>query len=189
MVPKAHAGDILGGGFDVVESLVASIHEGRGRSSDVISSEPMRVEANVGSYHNGGSEVVGDSNDMAAQNTSTASMGDEGDAEGVVVNKSKASCWTRRVRIGNAPEERDANPSRVPALEASMRAYADNKVVTVVNPALGTSFDIVEKAYEFYNLYSWETGFGVRYAKSRLNVHREKCMHEFVCACAARMIH
>ncbi|XP_073359317.1 uncharacterized protein [Aegilops tauschii subsp. strangulata] len=87
----------------------------------------MRVEANVGSYHNGGSEVVGDSNDMAAQNTSTASMGDEGDAEGVVVNKSKASCWTRRVRIGNAPEERDANPSRVPALEASMRAYADNK--------------------------------------------------------------
>ena len=41
MVPKADAGDLLGGGIDVVESVVASIHEGRGRSSDVISSEPM----------------------------------------------------------------------------------------------------------------------------------------------------
>ncbi|XP_048568860.1 uncharacterized protein LOC125549498 [Triticum urartu] len=67
---------------------------------------------------------------MAAQKTSIASMEEEGDAEGVVVKKSKASCWTRRVRIGNAPEERDANPSRVPALEASIRAYADNKVMT-----------------------------------------------------------
>ena len=134
MVPKADAGDILGGGIDVVEFVVASIHEG----CDLFS------------------------NDMAVQNTSTASMGDEGDAEGVVVNKSKASCWTRRVRIGKAPEERDANPSRVLALEASMRGYADNKVGTVVNPALRTRFDTVEEACEFYNLYSWETGFSVR---------------------------
>ncbi|KAM3261873.1 hypothetical protein ACQJBY_052523 [Aegilops geniculata] len=106
LVPKAHAGDLLAGGIDVVESVVTSIHEGRGRSSDVISSEPMDdssakeqfrvVGANIGSYNNGGSEVVGDSNDMAAQETSSASMGEEGDAEGVVVNKSKASCWTRR---------------------------------------------------------------------------------------------
>ena len=93
------------------------------------------------------------------------------------------------VKIGNAPEERGANPIRVLALEASMRAYADNKVGTIVNPALGTSFDTVEEVYEFYNQYSWETGFGIRYAKGRLNVHRKKCMQEFVCACALRMIH
>ncbi|VAH63620.1 unnamed protein product [Triticum turgidum subsp. durum] len=69
-----------------------------------------------------------------------------------------------------------------------MRAYAENKGGTVVNPSLGTSFDTVEEAYEFYNLYSWEMGFGVRYAKSRLNVHRKKCMQEFVCACAVSMV-
>ncbi|VAH53486.1 unnamed protein product [Triticum turgidum subsp. durum] len=69
-----------------------------------------------------------------------------------------------------------------------MRAYADNKAGIVVNLALGTSFDTVEEAYEFYNLYSSEMGFGVRYAKSRLNVHRT-CMQEFMCACAVRVIH
>ena len=83
------------------ESVVASIHERRERCPDVISSGPMvdnsgkdrfrAVDANLGSYKNGGSEVVGDSNDMAAQRTSTASMGEEGDAEGVVVNKSTTS--------------------------------------------------------------------------------------------------
>ncbi|KAM3399589.1 hypothetical protein ACQJBY_004787 [Aegilops geniculata] len=104
----------------------------------------------------------------------------------VPLNNSKGSCWTRRVRIGKASEERDSKPSRVPALEASMQAYADTKVGTVVNPALGTSFDTVEEAYEFYNLYSWETGFSVRYDKSRLNIHRIKCMQEFVCACAGK---
>ena len=69
-------------------------------------------------------------------------------------------------------EERDADPCRMHALEASMRAYAGKKAGIVVNPAIGTSFDSVEKAYEFYNLHSWENGFGVRYAKSRLNVNR-----------------
>lgn len=115
-----------------------------------------------------------------------ASVREDGDADGVIVNNSKGSCWSRRIRIGKASEERDANPSRVPALEASMRAYAENKADSVVNPAVGTSFNTVEEAYEFYNLYSRETGFGVRYAKSRLNVHRTKCMQEFVCACAGK---
>ena len=42
------------------------------------------------------------------------------------------------------------------ALEASMRAYAGKKAGIVVNPAIGASFDSVEKAYEFCNLHSWE---------------------------------
>ena len=52
---------------------------------------------------------------------------------------------------------------------------------------VGTSFDSLEEAYDFYNLYSWESGFGIRYAKSRLNVHRVKCMQEIICACAVRV--
>ena len=43
LVPRLDAGDILGGGIDVVESVVASIHEARGRSTEVISSEPMDI--------------------------------------------------------------------------------------------------------------------------------------------------
>lgn len=60
------------------------------------------------------------------------------------VSNSKGSCWTRRIRIGKAADEREINPSRVPALEASIRAYADKKAGTVVNPALRTSFDSAE---------------------------------------------
>ena len=40
------------------------------------------------------------------------------------------------------------------------------------------------EAYDFYNLYSWEIGFEIRYEKSRLNVKRTKCMQEIVCGWA-----
>jgi hypothetical protein len=31
------------------------------------------------------------------------------------------------------------------------------------------AFGSVEEAYEFYNLYSWEVGFGIRYGISNIN--------------------
>ncbi|KAM3393441.1 hypothetical protein ACQJBY_014244 [Aegilops geniculata] len=45
------------------------------------------------------------------------------------------------------------------------------------------SFDSLGEAYDFYNLYSWERGFGIRYSKSRLNAEKTKCMQEVVCGC------
>ena len=58
------------------------------------------------------------------------------------------------------------------ALEISIRSYAEDPTKTVIKPELGTSFDSLREAYDFYNLYSWENRFGVRYGKSRLNVKR-----------------
>ena len=46
------------------------------------------------------------------------------------------------------------------------------------------SFDSLGEAYDFYNLYSWELGFGIRYGKSRLNAERTKSMQEIVCGCS-----
>jgi hypothetical protein len=92
--------------------------------------------------------------------------------------------FPNRVRIGKAPVEREVNPNRKTALELSMRAYIAKRDGNVVNPAVGTSFDSLDEAYQFYNLYSWEVGFGIRFAKSRLNVNRVKCMQEIVCGCA-----
>lgn len=89
-----------------------------------------------------------------------------------------------RASIGNAPEERKPNPNKQSALELSIRGYAERRSGVVVAPAVGTTFDSLQEAYDFYNLYSWEIGFGVRYAKSRLNVHRKKCMQEIVCSCS-----
>ena len=45
----------------------------------------------------------------------------------------------------------------------------------VIVPKIGISFDTLGEAYDFYNLYSWEKGLGIRYGKSRLNVNRTKC--------------
>ena len=79
-----------------MESVVASINEAHGRSSHLISSESIDGGSGKEQLRGvDGSEVFGDSNDMAAQNTAIASMGEEGHAEGVVVNNSKGS-WTRR---------------------------------------------------------------------------------------------
>ena len=93
-----------------------------------------------------------------------------------------------RVRIGAAPAERQPCASRMGALEMSVRSYAEDPTESVVKPELGTSFNSLGEAYDFYNLYSWENGFGVRYGKSRLNVKRTKCMQEIVCGCAVSRI-
>lgn len=108
------------------------------------------------------------------------------DDAGVQVCSEATSGWTRRVRIRKAPAERELNPNRKSALELSMRAFITKRDGNVVNPAVGTSFDSLDEAHQFYNLYSWEVGFGIRYSKSRLNVDRLKCMQEIVCGCTGK---
>jgi hypothetical protein len=63
-------------------------------------------------------------------------------------------------------------------VEAMLRASADKKTAQIFYPTTGLVFDSVEEAYEFYNLYSWEDGFGVRYSSwikgTRQMVGRQK---------------
>ncbi|XP_020198327.2 uncharacterized protein [Aegilops tauschii subsp. strangulata] len=92
--------------------------------------------------------------------------------------------WKRRPRGPKGPDERAVVVDRVPALESGIRGFADRGTEVVVNSALGTIFDSLPEAYEFYNLYSWEVGFGIRYGKSRQNVNGTKCMQEIICGCA-----
>lgn len=69
------------------------------------------------------------------------------------------------------------------ALEQSIRKFAEEPTKSVIKPELGTSFDSLGEAYNFYNLYSWEIGFGIIYGKSILNAERTKSMQEIVCGC------
>lgn len=96
----------------------------------------------------------------------------------------EAPRWTKRLSLGSAPPNRVACPSRMSALELSMRKYPEQPDKSVVRPKLGLSFDSLGEAYDFYNLYSWEIGFGIRYGRSRLNAERTKCMQEIVCGCS-----
>lgn len=70
------------------------------------------------------------------------------------------------------------------ALEQTIRGYANKLGDHVVESAIGLTFDSLVEAYDFYNLYSWEHGFGIRYGKSRLNAEKTKCMQEVVCGCS-----
>lgn len=51
---------------------------------------------------------------------------------------------------------------------------------------MGITFDSPSEAYDFYNLYSWEHSFGIRYDESCLNAEKTKCMQEIVCGCSGK---
>ena len=86
--------------------------------------------------------------------------------------------------MGKAPDEREMKPDKKTALELSVRAYAEKGAGHVVNPAIGTSFNSLDEAYEFYNLY-WNVVLEFGY------VARKRCMQEIVCDCAVgdRKVH
>ena len=48
-------------------------------------------------------------------------------------------------------------------LEKSIRSYPEKRGDHVVESALEMSFDSLVEAYHFYNMYSWEHGFVIRY--------------------------
>jgi hypothetical protein len=88
-----------------------------------------------------------------------------------------------RVRRGLIPEGTDPKAGRISALESAMRGFANRTTHFVIDPALGTEFDSLSEAYDFYNLYSWEIGFGIRYGHSRKNVAGSKTVQEIICGC------
>jgi hypothetical protein len=51
--------------------------------------------------------------------------------------------------------------------------FADRTSNYIISPDIGTEFDDVEEGFEYYNLYSWECGFGIRWGKKRYSDTRE----------------
>jgi hypothetical protein len=45
-------------------------------------------------------------------------------------------------------------------------------------------FDSLPEAFDFFNLYSWEVGFGIKYGASRRNKQGSLTMQEILCGCA-----
>ncbi|CAO2045307.1 unnamed protein product [Urochloa humidicola] len=74
--------------------------------------------------------------------------------------------------------------------------FADRTSDYIISPEVGTEFDDCDEAYEYYNLYSWECGFGIRYGKKRYSDSKEnrklpmedryQLGQELVCSCAGR---
>ena len=68
------------------------------------------------------------------------------------------------------------------AIEIAMRRSATRKIQHIFQPVVGISFDSTVEAYEFYNLYSWEVGFGISYGNSDTNRGNQyRTMQELIC--------
>ena len=70
--------------------------------------------------------------------------------------------------------------ARKTALEAAIRRFGNRDTPHVVSPAVGMEFDSLSEAYDFYNIYSWEIGFGIRYGPSRRNEAKSKTVQDIV---------
>ncbi|XBI51504.1 hypothetical protein VPH35_033997 [Triticum aestivum] len=93
--------------------------------------------------------------------------------------------WKKRNVGANGPDTRTP-PSTKTAIERRLLEMNDRRGSEIFEPVVGTDFDSCQEAYGFYNLYSWEHGFGIRRGRSRVNTNKYKLMHELVCQCAGK---
>jgi hypothetical protein len=73
------------------------------------------------------------------------------------------------------------------AVERAFRDAAGKGGGRIFEPDVGKKFESIQEAFEFYNLYSWEIGFGIRLGRSRENKSGRRAMQDIVCACEVNM--
>jgi hypothetical protein len=69
------------------------------------------------------------------------------------------------------------------AVEKALRESASRGERCIFLPKHGQVFQTLEEAYEYFNMYSWEVGFGIRYGRSRVNAANLKSRQDLVCSC------
>ncbi|TVU14684.1 hypothetical protein EJB05_38168 [Eragrostis curvula] len=69
------------------------------------------------------------------------------------------------------------------AVERALRDARDRGDRSIFEPTVGKVFDSPQEGYEFYNMYSWEVGFGIRYGRSRKSSTDRRTRQDIVCAC------
>nr|XP_051193506.1 protein FAR1-RELATED SEQUENCE 5-like [Lolium perenne] len=97
--------------------------------------------------------------------------------------------WKQRFRRGEIPDSRPASSGRKSALETAMRRCRDKHSDVIIEPELGMEFDSLPEAFDFYNIYSWEIGFGIRYGSSRINPAKSKVRQDITCGCEGKPRH
>ncbi|TVU18829.1 hypothetical protein EJB05_34944, partial [Eragrostis curvula] len=106
------------------------------------------------------------------QTETTAAQADNG-ANGPPIQRR----WPKWVP---APDCR--KPRNMGAIEVAMRNSKNRSTDFIFEPVLGMVFDSRAEAYQFYNLFSWEVGFGIRFGTSSRNRgNKYRTMQELVC--------
>jgi hypothetical protein len=58
----------------------------------------------------------------------------------------------------------------------------------IFEPILGITFDSENEGYEFYNMYSWEVGFGIKKATRVTNKKGFHTMRDMSCLCSVSLL-
>jgi hypothetical protein len=66
-------------------------------------------------------------------------------------------------------------------IEIALRNAPYRKTKFIFEPLLGLTFCSENEAYEFYNMYSWEVGFGIKRANMPKNNARQYCTSRDFC--------
>ena len=98
----------------------------------------------------------------------------------------------------SSPDCRPPVPNRPSALQSAVMRFAEHKSEQVMNIQIGTEFDNLDEGYDYYNVYSWEIGFGIRWGRKRWSAkQRGKNMadmkpyqlgQELYCSCRVRAV-
>ncbi|KAL6657673.1 hypothetical protein ACP70R_005453 [Stipagrostis hirtigluma subsp. patula] len=91
--------------------------------------------------------------------------------------------YRRRKRGGRNGGDARFAPGIPTAISRALATAADRKTEQIFYPKLGLSFNSAEEAKEFYNLFSWEVGFGIRKGRQAHNNHGYITRQDFVCSC------
>jgi hypothetical protein len=68
-------------------------------------------------------------------------------------------------------------------VETALREASQRGEKCIFEPKIAKVFQSIEEAFEFFNMYSWEAGFGIRHGRSRINAGGEKTRQDIVCSC------
>ncbi|KAM0845877.1 hypothetical protein ACQ4PT_056065 [Festuca glaucescens] len=69
------------------------------------------------------------------------------------------------------------------SVEKALRESSSRGEKCIFLPKQGQVFQTLEEAYEYFNMYSWKVGFGIRYGRSRVNAANLKSRQDLVCSC------
>ncbi|XP_051181560.1 uncharacterized protein [Lolium perenne] len=93
--------------------------------------------------------------------------------------------WKTRKKALSGPDSR-SSPSSISAVDACIMKAEGNRGLDIFAPVVGMTFDSCQEAYDLYNLFSWEHGFGIRHSRSRINTNGYRLMHDLVCQCEGK---
>ncbi|XP_039807976.1 uncharacterized protein LOC120671785 isoform X2 [Panicum virgatum] len=134
----------------------------------------------------GGNEVVSGSISISSNEREGCSSVPAGSLGNEVVLNQQASegeerqAWQKRPRLGHMANDQEETTENPTALEKALKSFVTRKHGLVVQPSVGTHFDSMAEAFEFYNLYSWEVGFGIRFNHTSNYVVAPIVMHNMI---------